>query len=203
MTRRHALIFASVFLASALATTVGAQSGERLSDKDVAKLFEALDHGRDRFEDQLDGKLKRSIVRGPRGEVKVEESLDDLQQSVHNLRARFHSKYAASNEASTKQNPAYDIHRFMKRQPADLKGSSEWDRLVIDLTRLADTYGTEFPLPADAPVRRINDGEAAAAAESIAKSANQMKQAIDRDKTMAKPDRNQLKADFEQLKDRK
>ena len=34
-----------------------------------------VDENRDRFEDQLDGKLKRSILRGPRGEVNVGELL--------------------------------------------------------------------------------------------------------------------------------
>ena len=179
---------------------LGAQNGERLADKDVAKIFEAVDNGRDRFEDQLDGKLKRSIVRGPGGEVDVENYLDDLQKNVDNLRERFTGKYAASNEAATVLKQASQIHHFMKSQPADLKGSSEWDRLVIDLSRLAEAYGTVFPLPPDAAVRRINDEEAASTAELIAKQADQLKAAIGRDKTMTKEGRNASKSDLDQLK---
>ena len=47
-------------------------SAERKNDNDVKELLERIDNERDRFEDQLDGTLKRSIVRGPRGEVKRE-----------------------------------------------------------------------------------------------------------------------------------
>jgi hypothetical protein len=194
------VLFGAFVLLAGLAIGLEAQRGERLNDKDMEKIFEAVDQGRDRFEDQLDGKLKRSILRGPRGEVNVEEYLDDLQKNVDNLRERFTGKYAASNEAATVLKQASDIHRYMKSQPPDLKGSSEWDRLVIDLSRLADAYGTVFPLPPDAPVRRINDAEAAGAAELVAKNADQLKQAIGRDKTLAKADREAIRADLDQLK---
>jgi len=200
MSRSCAPFVVSASLLVVFTIGLSAQNGERLADKDVAKIFEAVDNGRDRFEDQLDGKLKRSIVRGPGGEVDVENYLDDLQKNVDNLRERFTGKYAASNEAATVLKQASQIHRFMKSQPADLKGSSEWDRLAIDLSRLAEAYGTVFPLPADAAVRRINDGEAASTAELIAKDADQLKQAIGGDKTMAKADRNALKSDLDQLK---
>ena len=68
---------------------VPAVAADRPSDKDVKQLLERIDHERDRFEDQLDGKLKRSIVRGPGGEVDVERYLDDLQDNVDKLKDRF------------------------------------------------------------------------------------------------------------------
>ena len=41
-----------------------AVSADRLPDKDVKALIERIDNERDRFEDQLDGKIKSSILRG-------------------------------------------------------------------------------------------------------------------------------------------
>jgi hypothetical protein len=200
MNKLSVLIVHAVILVIAAAVGLAAQGGERLSDKDVVKIFEAVDHGRDRFEEQLDGKVKRSIVRGPRGEVNVEQYLEDLQKNVENLRQRFTARYAASNEAATVLKQASDIDRAIKAQPKELKGGSEWDRLAIDLSRLAEAYGTEFPLPPDAPVRRINDEEAAAAAEMVAKEADRLKQAIGKDKTFAKADRDGIRSDLDQLK---
>ncbi len=200
MIRPSVLTVATMSFVAAALVGLQAQNGERLSDKDVVKIFDAVDHGRDRFEDQLDGKLKRSILRGPGGEVNVEEYLDDLQKNVDNLRERFTDRYAASNEAATVLKQASEIHGFIKAQPAELKGGSEWDRLAIDLSRLAEAYGATFPLAPGAPVRRINDEEASTAAEMIAKDADRLKQAIGRDKTMSKADRDGLRSDLDQLK---
>src|SRR5690242_7550886 len=75
-----------------------AQSTERLSNKDVKGLIESVDQERDRFEGQLDGKLKDGVVRSATGEVKVSASLDDFQEGVERLKSRFTDDYAASAE---------------------------------------------------------------------------------------------------------
>jgi len=177
-----------------------AQSGERLSDNDVKQIIEAVDHGRDRFEDQLDGKVKNATLRSPRGETKVQDYLQDLQDNVKKLKERFDTNYSAGAEATTVLRQGSDIHNYFTAQSADIKGRSEWDRLALDLGRLADAYGTTFPLPQDAAVRRINDGEAAAKAEAIAKQADVVKKAIGQDKTLAKTDREAFNHDLDQLK---
>lgn len=175
-------------------------AGDRLSDKDVKALLETLDNSRDRFEDQLDGKLKSGIVRGPRGEVNVRRYLDDLQENVKRLRERYTGGYAASAEVSTLLKQGSEIHRFMKTQPQDLKGMSEWDRLAGDLTSLATAYGTAFPLEGDAAVRRISDQEAASAAEKVAKQTDALKKAFNGDKTIAKPDKEKVKTALDMMK---
>jgi hypothetical protein len=86
---------------------------DRPTDKDVKDLIERLNHDRDRFEDQLDGKLKRSILRGPGGEVNVERYLDDLQDNVGKLKDRFTPQYAASQEASKVLRQSSDIQRYI------------------------------------------------------------------------------------------
>ena len=61
-----------------------AVSADRLPGKDVKALLERIHNERDRFEDQLDGKIKSSIIRGE-GEVHVGRFLDDLQENVDRL----------------------------------------------------------------------------------------------------------------------
>jgi len=73
------LAFATTALFAFVGTPVGGQAptGDRLNDKAIKELLDRIDNERDRFEDQLDGKVKRSIIRGPGGEVNVEKFLDD------------------------------------------------------------------------------------------------------------------------------
>jgi hypothetical protein len=170
-----------------------AASAERLTDKDIKQLLERIDNERDRFEDQLDGKLKRSIIRGPGGEVDVERYLDDLQENVDKLKDRFTPQYGASAEVTTVLRQATDIQRYMSTLPANFDGASEWNRLAASLGELAANYGTTLPLPEGQQARRLNDGEVKKAAEEVAKGADQFKKDLDsslkKDKTIDKATR--------------
>jgi hypothetical protein len=178
-----------------------AQAGTRLTDKDVKSLVEALEKSRDRFEDQLDGKFKSTILRLPSGEVNVARFLDDLQENTGRLKERFTTEYAASAEVAAVLRQATGINAFMKQQPAGMKGASDWDHLAGDLGRLAAVYGTKFPLVGDGPVRRISDGEAANAAVVIEEQADAFKDAVNREAALAKPAKDGLKGQADHLKD--
>ena len=191
--RRYWTLTFALSTALATAPSLVAQTPERLTDRDVSALIETVDQGRDRFEDQLDGKVKDNILRGPAGEVNVSRFLDDFQENVKRLKDRFKPDYAASTEAANVLRQGTAINGFMKQQSASLKGSSEWDHLAGSLTRLAAVYSTKFPLEGDAPVRRINDGEAAKAAEMIAEHADQFKNAVNKEATLARPAKDALK----------
>jgi hypothetical protein len=190
-------------LSTALVTgpTLVAQTPERLTDKDVSTLIETVDQGRDRFEDQLDGKVKDNSLRGPTGELNVSRFLDDFQENVKRLKDRFKPEYAASTEAANVLRQGTTIHNFMKQQSPDLKGSSEWDHLAGNLTKLAAAYATKFPLEGEAPVRRINDGEAAKAAEEIAGHADQLKNAVNKEANLARPAKDALKSAADVVKE--
>ena len=167
---------------------VSAASADRLNDKDVKELMVQVDENRDRFEDQLDGKLKRSILRGPRGEVNVGEYLDDLQANVDKMKDRFTPQYAASAEVTAVLRQGTDIQRYMSTLPPDFDGVSEWNRLSASLGQLASVYGAPWPLPEGHAVRRMNDGELKKTAEELAKSADTFKKELDsslkKDKTI-------------------
>jgi hypothetical protein len=178
---------------SLAAPAARAQDTPRLSDADLKALIENVDHARDRFEDALDGDFKHSTVRGPRGEVQVNQYLDDLQENVNRLKDRYNSGYAASAEARTVLQQGTDIHRYMQGQPDSMKGKSEWDRLAGNLGTLAHAYATTFPLPPDASVRRINDKEAAETADAAVKAVDAFKKAAGNDPALPKEQRQTLK----------
>jgi hypothetical protein len=192
----------TVTLATSLATPV--VSAERLSDKDVKTLIERIDHERDRFEDQLDGKVKRSILRGPGGEVNVERYLDDLQANVDKLKERLTPEYAASAEATTVLRQGSDIQRFMASQPPNFDGASEWNRLAASLAELAAAYGASMPLADGQQARRLNDREVRKAADDLAQSAERFKKNLDSslksDKTVDKATREAAVQEADALK---
>jgi hypothetical protein len=177
---------------------------ERLNDKAVKQLIERIDNERDRFEDQLDGKLKRSIIRGPGGEVNIERYLDDLQENVDKLKERFTPQYAASAEATTVLRQASDIQRYMSTLPPNFDGASEWNRLSASLGDLAANYGTTLPVPEGQQARRMNDSEVKKAAEAVAKSTDQFKKDLDAslkgDKTIDKSAREAAVKEVDALK---
>jgi len=172
---------------------------QRLSDKDVKTLIDQVDEGRDKFEGNLDGKFKGSTLREPSGEVKVAGALQDYQDNTQKLKDRFTATYSASAEVATVLKQSNAIDTFMQGAPSEMKGRSEWDRQVANLKNLARAYGTTFPLPAGATVRRMNDRETAEAAAAIATAADRFKDDLDKDKTLAKADKDAAKKDVDLL----
>ena len=154
-------------------------SADRLTDKDLKDLIDRIYQERDRFEDRLDGDIKSKVVRSTTGEVKVDKFLDDFQESVNKLKDRMKPGYAASAEATTVLRQATSIDRFMKTQPANLDGASEWNRLAGSVKSLSAAYGAEFPLPEGAAVRRYGDKEVATMVEGMAKTGDQLKKSLD------------------------
>jgi hypothetical protein len=155
--------------------TASAQEA-RMSDRDVKEQFDTVNKARDRFEDALDGQLKRSVIRSPRGEVNVDQFFTDFEKAMDRAKERYTAQYAASTEVGEVLRMGTQIADFVTRQAPGFKGRSEYDRMAAELSRLAAAYGTTFPLPsADAPVRRVGDQEVMTAADSIARQADQFK----------------------------
>jgi hypothetical protein len=179
-----------------------ALAADRLTDQDVKALVEKIDHGRDEFEGALDNELKHTVIRSATGEMDVKRTLDDFDHSVDRLKDRLKPESSASSEAAAMLGRATNLDRFLKTQPAGLKGTSEWTRLSADLKALAVAYGADFPLAEHAPVRRITDRELATAADQLAKAGEQLKKSLDADLKMdtsvPEPDRHAAIADADQ-----
>ncbi len=172
---------------------------ERLPDKDVKTLIDQVDNGRDKFEGNLDNKVKNSTLRGPRGETSVPDFLQDYQDNTKKLQDRFSDNYAASTEVATVLTQAAAIDNYMQGTPSVVKGRSEWDHEASSLKHLAEAYGTTFPMPVGATPRRMNDKETAAAASDIAKAADRFKDNLDNASTLTKSDKDDAKKDVERL----
>src|SRR4051794_16199136 len=147
MTRRYRMGGAIVGALLVAAAAAAAQTGEWLADKDVKALIDRVDTGRDKFEGNLDGSFKGSTLRGPNGETKVSGALQDYQDSTKKLQSRFTPDYSASAEVATVLKQSMQIDRFMNSPESPTKGHNEWARHAADLKRLAEIYGTTFPLP--------------------------------------------------------
>jgi hypothetical protein len=166
-----------------------AQAPVRVSDQQVKKLIEQVWDARDSFEGNLDDSVKESTMRTATTDAKVLSVLQDLQDNAGKLRDRFKPDYAAGAEVETLLKQATMIGAAMDRASIT-KGRSQWDELAATLKSLAGVYGTTFPLPDGASVRRLNDGETAAAAATVASSADEIKKQIDKSKELAKPDKD-------------
>jgi hypothetical protein len=185
-----------VLLGSLIAAATPLFAADRLTDRDVKALVARIEQDRDRFDDALDDRLKRGIVRGPGGEVKVSQFLNDFQENIDRLEERLKPAYAASAEVATLLHQGTAIDRYFRQQPARTKGESEWNRLAADLKSLAIAYGADFPIADGASVRRIGDGELAAAVKQIADSAKSLKRSLDsdlkKDASVPKPAREEI-----------
>ena len=161
--------------AAVLLGAMPAVLADRLSDKDVKALIERIDDERDRFEDQLDGELKRSVLRTPGREVNVERYLDDLQDNIDRLKERFTGDYAAGEEVTTVLRQGSEIQRFMATKAPNLDGASEWNRLAASLQRAGSDLRHDDAASRRAQARRLNDNEVRKAADGIAESADRLK----------------------------
>ena len=196
--RSQTLLFATALSLWSMPAFAQART-ERLSDKDVKLVIDQVDEGRDKFEGNLDGQFKGSTVQGPNGETKVAGALQDYQDNTKKLKERFTPDYSAAAEVTTVLKQSMAIDTFMKGSPSTMKGRIEWDRQTANLKRLAEAYGTTFPLPDGATARRMNDQETAATAAAIATAADHFKSDLDKDKALAKPDKDAAKKDVELL----
>jgi len=180
-----------------------ARQGEnRLTDKAVLQIIDSVEKARNTFESKIDDKVKSSILRSPRGELRVDAYLDDLETNVKNLKSRFDKTYAASSEAETVLRQATIMDGFVKNFGQEMKGASEWDALAIELRRLAGAYSTTFPLaPTGGSVRRINDAEAGAAADDMKRHAKKMRDSIDANAALSKEARDSIKANLHSLEE--
>lgn len=201
-TTRLSMAACVALMATLFATPAAA--AERQNDNAVKQLLERIDNERDRFEDQLDGELKGSILRGPAGEVNVGRYLDDLQENVDRMTERFTSEYAASAEVTTVLRQGSEIQRFMAKQKPDFDGASEWNRLSGSLGQLAVIYGTSFPIAEGQQARRLNDDEVKKAAEDVAESADRFKNELDaslkNDKTIPEATREAAVREVDEFK---
>jgi hypothetical protein len=183
-------------LAIVAAVAAPAMAADRLSDRDLKALVARIEDGRHKFEDALDGKLKNNTLRGSTGEVKVSNFLNDFQENIDKLDDRLNSDYAASAEAATVLRQATAIDQFFRTQPAGTKGDSEWNRLAVDLKALAVAYGTDFPTPEGAAVRRLGDKEVAKIVDNIAEAGDRLENSLDnelkKDATIDLPTRTSI-----------
>jgi len=183
----HGKLLAYAFAALGLVSMPRPASAiDRLTDQDVKKLLETIEHNRSEFEGALDDTLKNSKIRTERGDIDTNKFFDDFQDQVMRARERFENDYSASSEVISLLQFATRIEGWASTQPAGFKGSKEWGVFDTSLRRLAAAYNTTLPLSSSAQglggggqARRINDAELMMAAASLEKKIDGFKTAYD------------------------
>jgi len=175
---RGVVLAIATWLLSAPVSAVQGQA--RLTDKAVMQIIESVEKSRNAFEAAIDDRAKSAIVRAPRGELRLDAYLDELETNVKNLKSKFDKSYSAQSEAETVLRQASAIDTTVKNAGQGAKGVSEWNALATSLRQLAGAYGTTFPLAATGgTVRRINDEEAGKAADEMKRQAERVRESVD------------------------
>lgn len=174
---------------------------ERLTDDEIRTLLGDVEHGADRFVSAIDDNIRRSIIRGPQGDVDVRRFLEDFEKQIETARKRFTSDYSAGAEVLALLRQASDIDRAMQAQwgrPA--KSASEWDALAIRLRRLAENYGLPWPVDMTATgASRVNDRALRQTAADLERYAKGFGTELKKDKDLDKPIREATAKDAEEM----
>ena len=151
-----------------------AVSADRLPDKDVMALLERIDNERDRFEDQLDGKIKNSIIQGA-GEVHVERFLDDLQENVDRLKrgsTQTTRRVPRRRRCSVRARTSSASCPSSRRTSTARANGTDWRRASASWPRSTQPRS---PFPKASRRGDFNDREVEKVASELAKSADQFK----------------------------
>jgi hypothetical protein len=173
MSFRKTIVALSAFAVMAVTLPAVAQTA-RPGDRAVEDLIQQVKKSEEQFVRALDKNIKKSTIRGAKGEVDVDVFLEDFGTAIERLEDRFAPKYAASAELNAVMQQAGGIEKWIQSQPPALKGRSEWDDFKASLQSLAAAYGSTFPLDETKPPRRMNDLEIQQAADSAIENGNKL-----------------------------
>ena len=174
---RKTIVALSACAVMAVAVPASAQTA-RPGDRAVEDLIEQVKESEEQFVRALDKNIKKSTIRGAKGEVDVDVFLEDFGTAIERLEDRFDAKYSASAELNAVMQQAGGIEKWIQSQPPALKGRSEWDDFKASLQSLAAAYGSTFPLDEANPPRRMNDLEIQQAADSAISNGNALRKKL-------------------------
>lgn len=172
---------------------------ERLGDEQIKRLLDQVRSGTDRFVDAMDDRTRRSVLRGPQGDVDVNRFLKDFRDQIDKARDRFKPDYSAGAEVLALLRQASDIDRAMQAQmDRPPKSASEWEALAANLRTLAENYGLPWPVDASATGgSRVNDRALIQSARELERRAKSLASAIKKDKALDKAARESTARDIE------
>jgi len=174
---KSSLLYLCLALTALLSAPTNAQVA-RPGDRAVSDIIDGVQSSVSQFERGLDSDFKTATLRGEKTDVRVENFLEDFNEDIERLRARFKGAYSASADVAAVLHKATKVDKFVQSQPPSFKGRSDWDVAAAKLKELASAYETSFPTPGDASPRRINDAEIEQAAETISKEAKTFRKGL-------------------------
>ena len=192
-----------LLIALLLAAAPLTASADRLTDKQVDDTIDQVKKSYDRWKDGLEkANMDDAVIRSAAGTTDVKQFLKGFKDDLDKLDDKFGSQYSAIPEATAVLRKGSDVERRYARQGG--AASSEWTALSNSLGSLARAYGLAWPIESlDVQPTRLNDKELVARLESAARAVKTVEDEADKaagkDKAVAKPERERLKADLKSL----
>ncbi len=187
----------------ALALSPLVASADRLTDEQVEATISQAKKGFDRWKDGLEkANMDDAVIRSAAGTVDVKRFLEGFKEDLDRLDDKFKPQYNAIPEATTVLRKASDVDRRYRRQGG--AANSEWTALSNTFAVLARAYSLDWPIESlDEQPARLNDRELVTRLESLGRAVNTLGREVDKaagkDNSIAKPERERLKADIKLL----
>jgi hypothetical protein len=198
--------FSRVAVAAACIALVSAplRAAERLTDRQLEQVVKNIDEGFDKWKDDLERRnMDDAVIRSAAGTINVRDFLRDFERDIDTLKDRFKGTYAAGPEVTTLLRRASDVERRNQANKTD--GGAAWTSMAGQFRAMADAYGVDFPMDANASAQRLNDKELAARVSQAAAAADKlrspMKKAAGMNPSVAKPAVATAESDLKALKD--
>ncbi|MBV9217628.1 MAG: hypothetical protein JO053_15780 [Acidobacteria bacterium] len=123
-----------------LGITANAQNPYRVSDSEVQKLINRLDHDTDNFKGEMGHALDRSHFNGTKREDKIKDFISDFETATDKLHDHFSKHSSAAGDVQDVLLKARAVNRFMKAHDMGTKANTFWSIVRGELDQLAGYY---------------------------------------------------------------
>lgn len=140
---QYMLMMALIVALAGVSITAQAQRPYR-NDRAVRQILNRLDNRTNQFRNSMDAALDRSRIDGTRREDNINQFIQDFDNAVEQLRARFNSRTETTADVEAVLNVATRIDRFMQRNRLNTNAQNNWQILRSDVTQLATAYNINW-----------------------------------------------------------
>ena len=136
---QYMLMMALVLALAGLSQTAQAQRPYR-NDRAVRQILNRIDNRSIQFRTSLDAALDGSRIDGTRREDNINQFVQEFNDSVARLRARFNSRSETQADVQEVLDRATRIDNFMRRNRLNANAQNSWIAVRTDVSQLASAY---------------------------------------------------------------
>lgn len=145
MVRRIQYVLMTALILALAGVSIPAQA-QRLNrnNRAVRQILNRLDNRTNQFRNSMDAALDRSRLDGTRREDNINQFIQDFDNAVEQLRARFNNRTETTADVEAVLNVATRIDRFMQRNRLTNNAQNNWLTLRSDVNQLASAYNINW-----------------------------------------------------------